>query len=70
MREVAFTKLHVADYTDHEEVIREATRAGTAGSLLPTDSDVASTTDDMNTGLVDDSGTFESRGREGRYYNT
>jgi hypothetical protein len=55
LREVEYTKVHVADYTDHEEVIREATRAGTASSLLPTD-DIVTTTDvDLNTtGMADD----------------
>jgi hypothetical protein len=47
--------MHIADYTDHEEVIREATRVGTASSLLPTDTDMA-TDLDLNTGIGDDSG--------------
>jgi hypothetical protein len=58
VREVEFTKLHVADYTDHEEVIREANRAGTASSLLPTETDIVTTDMDLNTGLVDDSGMW------------
>lgn len=44
----------MADYTDHEEVIREATRAGNASSLLPTDTDGGSVATEL-----DDGGTFK-----------
>lgn len=50
MRQLEFTKIQVADYTDHEEVIREATQAGTASSLLPTDTDGGSVATELDDG--------------------